>query len=66
MERKRISTLYGLAVSLRPLTDAEALEMGNGGINHIAIVRKDNGKVVATVDRDDLFDPNGNRFYSDC
>lgn len=64
--RKRFSSLYGLAVTVRPLTDAEALELGSGAIDHVALVRKDSGKVIATIARTDFFDPNGNRFYADA
>lgn len=66
MAQRKISSVMGLALRVRPLTAAEIESGGAALFNHVALVRKDSGVIVATVARDDLFDRDGNRFYWDC
>lgn len=61
-ERTEITTLIGLAVTFREPKVSKADEREAWQRGDILIVRKDNGAIVATVSRDDLFDRHGNRF----
>lgn len=62
-ERRPLTSLFGVALKVRDLRPHEI--KSNALFNSVAIVRADNGGVVATVDRDDLFDRDGNRFHDD-
>lgn len=63
IERRPISSLFGLAVTFRdPVPTKNADEQNAYTRNDVLIVRKDNGAIVATVSRDDLFDRDGNLF----
>lgn len=56
-ERQNISSLFGLAVTIRAPVPHE---LDSVNPNDLVIARKDNGAIIATVDRD------GNRFYGDA
>jgi hypothetical protein len=62
MERKNLSTVLGIQLTMRTPHENEINDIAN---NSLILVRRDNGQRVAVVDRDDLFDADGNRFYSD-
>lgn len=60
-KRIPLSSLLGIQLSLR--TAHETNDIAN---DQLVLVRRDNGKKVATVAKGDLFDPEGMRFFADC
>lgn len=61
MTRTNLSSITGLAVSVRRLTPEQA----GGAYNMLGLVRKDNGKIIAMFGDEDIFDCNGNYFHCD-
>jgi hypothetical protein len=64
MKRKDFSSIESIALSIRSPrnTGADDIEGEAYRLNRVLLYRRDNGLIVAVVDRDDLFDVNGNRF----
>lgn len=60
MKRTPLPSLYLLSLGIREPNETTERELWLGG--HLVVYRRDNGSVVATVQRDDLFDAHGNRF----
>lgn len=64
VERKNISDIFGIAVSIRRPIDGRKGEE-NARHGDVVLVRKDNGQVLAIVEAESLFDRHGNFFYED-